>query len=156
MTIDLILIGKTDSAHVASLVAEYQGRINRYLKFQITAVPDVKGGKISPAVQSEQEGRAILKLIEPGDYLALLDERGTEFSSTQFASWLQQRMSASTRRLVFVIGGPYGFSPEVKARANASLSLSKMTFSHQIVRALFAEQLYRAFTILRGEPYHHE
>ncbi len=149
MTIDLIVVGKTDLKEITALIELYQRRIDRYLKFRITTIPDPKTGKI-------EEGKRILKLIEPGDYVALLDEHGTEFSSVEFASWIQQRMNSSTRRLVFVVGGPYGFSDEVRERADASLSLSKMTFSHQIVRALFMEQLYRAFTILRGEPYHHE
>lgn len=150
MIIELIVVGKTDSAHVAALVAEYERRVNRYLKFGLITIPDPK----NPS--REQEGVIILKHCQPADYVVLLDERGAEYTSRKFASWLQGRMNSGVRRVVMVIGGAFGFSDEVRARANASLSLSKMTFSHQIVRALFMEQLYRAFTILRGEPYHHD
>lgn len=157
MVVDLIVVGKTDMAEVAALVEMYQKRINRYLKFNITTVPDPRrGAKMPQATQKTQEGEAILRLIQPGDYLALLDERGAQHTSQQFTDWMRKLMSASTRRLCFVIGGPYGFSQAIKQRADATLSLSKMTFSHQIVRALFTEQLYRAFTILNNEPYHHD
>ncbi len=156
MVVDLIVVGKTDSAHVAALVEMYQKRINFYLKFNIITIPDVRrNAKMSAAGQSRLEGESILKQVSPQDYLALLDENGIQHSSVEFADWLQKRMSASTRRVCFVIGGPYGFSESVRKRADASLSLSRMTFSHQIVRAIFTEQLYRAFTILNNEPYHH-
>ncbi len=157
MKIDLIVVGKTDMAEVARLVELYAGRIGHYLRFEITVIPDPKNRKtLSEAQQKELEGEAILRLVEPADHLVLLDERGKESSSVEFAAWLQKRMASGTRRLCFVIGGPYGFSEKVYARASEKVSLSRMTFSHQIVRALFTEQLYRALTILNNEPYHHQ
>ena len=157
MQIDLIVVGKTDMREVESLVAMYAKRINFYCKFSITTLPDVKNTKnLSIKQQRTAEGEAILRQISDGDYVMLLDEKGEEFRSLDFAQWLQKRLNSGIRRLVLVIGGPYGFSEEVYARANGKLSLSKMTFSHQIVRAIFTEQLYRAFAILNNEPYHHE
>ena len=157
MQIDLIVVGKTDMREVESLVAMYAKRINFYCKFSITTLPDVKNTKsLSIKQQRSAEGEAILRQITDGDYVMLLDEKGEEFRSLDFAQWLQKRLNSGIRRLVLVIGGPYGFSEEVYARANGKLSLSKMTFSHQIVRAIFTEQLYRAFAILNNEPYHHE
>lgn len=155
--IDLIVVGKIDSPQVATLVDMYQKRINHYLKFNIITVPDVKrSAKTTPATQSRQEGELILKLITPADHVVLLDENGMQYSSMEFAAWLQKRMIAAVRKLCVVIGGPYGFSEAVRKRADAAVSLSQMTFSHQIVRAIFTEQLYRAFTIINNEPYHHE
>lgn len=157
MTIELVVVGKTDSREVESIVAGYAKRINHYCRFSIAVLPDLRNTKsLTEAQQRTAEGDAILRQLAPGDFVALLDERGEEFRSTQFAAWMQKRMNSGTRRLVMVIGGPYGFSEEVYARADAKVSLSKMTFSHQIVRAIFAEQIYRAFTILNNEPYHHE
>ena len=157
MNIELIVIGKTDSKEVASLVEMYGKRVNHYCKFSITTLPDVKNTKsLSINQQRSLEGEAILRQTEPSDYVVLLDERGSEMRSIEFADWLQKRMLSGVRRLVLVIGGPYGFSSEVYNRANQRLSLSKMTFSHQIVRAIFTEQLYRAFAILNNDPYHHE
>ena len=157
MNIDLIVIGKTDMREVESLVTMYAKRINFYCKFSITTLPDVKNTKsLSIKQQRTAEGEAILRQIGEGDYVMLLDEKGEEFRSMEFAQWLQKRLNSGIRRLVLVIGGPYGFSEEVYARANGKLSLSRMTFSHQIVRAIFTEQLYRAFAILNNEPYHHE
>ena len=157
MSIDLIVVGKTDMREVESLVAMYAKRINFYCKFSITTLPDVKNTKsLSIKQQRTAEGEAILRQVGDGDYVMLLDEKGEEFRSLDFAQWLQKRLNSGIRRLVLVIGGPYGFSEEVYARANGKLSLSKMTFSHQIVRAIFTEQLYRAFAILHNEPYHHE
>lgn len=157
MSIDLIVVGKTDMREVESLVAMYAKRINHYCKFSITTLPDVKNTKsLSIKQQRSTEGDAILRQVGEGDFLVLLDERGEEFRSLDFAQWLQKRLNSGVRRLVLVIGGPYGFSEEVYARANGKLSLSRMTFSHQIVRAIFTEQLYRAFAILNNEPYHHE
>ena len=142
---------------VEALVAMYTKRLNHYVKFAITTLADVRNTKnISAAEQKRMEGEAILRLVTDSDHLMLLDEHGLELRSIEFADLLQKRMSAGTKRLVFVIGGPYGFSDAVYQRANSKLSLSKMTFSHQIVRAIFTEQLYRAFTILKNEPYHHE
>ncbi len=157
MNIELIVVGKTDMKEVEALVAMYTKRLNHYVKFAITTLADVRNTKnLSAAEQKRMEGEAILRLVTDADHLMLLDEHGLELRSIEFAELLQKRMSAGTKRLVFVIGGPYGFSDAVYQRANSKLSLSKMTFSHQIVRAIFTEQLYRAFTILKNEPYHHE
>ncbi len=157
MNIELIVTGKTDSPEVEALTAMYARRVNRYCRFDIAVLPDVRNTKsLSEQQQRTAEGRTLLGRIGDGDFLALLDERGDEMRSVDFAVWLQKRMNSGTRKLVLAIGGPYGFSDEVYARADARVSLSKMTFSHQIVRAIFAEQIYRAFTILNNEPYHHE
>lgn len=157
MTIELVVIGKTDSKEVAALVETYVRRVNFYCKFAVTILPDARNTKsMSIRQQRTVEGEAILRQISDQDYVVLLDERGEEMRSVEFAHWLQKRLNSGLKRLMIVIGGPYGFSEEVYARADAKLSLSRMTFSHQIVRAIFAEQIYRAFTILRNEPYHHE
>lgn len=157
MNIELVVVGKTDMKEVEALVAMYTKRLNHYVRFAITTLADVRNTKkLSEAEQKRMEGESILRLVSDSDYLMLLDERGSELRSVEFAELLQRRMSAGTKRLVFVIGGPYGFSDAVYQRANAMLSLSRMTFSHQIVRAIFTEQLYRGFTILKNEPYHHE
>ena len=157
MNIELIVTGKTDSPEVEALTAMYARRVNRYCRFDIAVLPDVRNtNSLSEQQQRTAEGRTLLGRIGDGDFLALLDERGDEMRSVDFAVWLQKRMNSGTRKLVLAIGGPYGFSDEVYARADARVSLSKMTFSHQIVRAIFAEQIYRAFTILNHEPYHHE
>lgn len=157
MNIELVVVGKTDMKEVEALVAMYTKRLNHYVRFAITTLADVRNTKkLSEAEQKRLEGESILRLVSDSDYLMLLDERGAELRSVEFAEQLQRRMLAGTKRLVFVIGGPYGFSDGVYQRANAMLSLSRMTFSHQIVRAIFTEQLYRAFTILKNEPYHHE
>ena len=157
MNIELIVVGKTDMKEVEALVSMYTKRLNHYIKFAITTLADVRNTKnLSAAEQKRLEGEAILRLVTDSDHLMLLDEHGLELRSIEFADLLQKRMSAGTKRLVFVIGGPYGFSDAVYQRANSKLSLSKMTFSHQIVRAIFTEQLYRAFTILKNEPDHHE
>lgn len=157
MNIELIVVGKTDSHEVEALVAMYTKRVNHYCKFSITTIADVRNTRNMAASRQKQlEGEAIMKLLGEGDYLVLMDERGQQYTSMEYAQWLQKRMLSGVKRLVLVIGGPYGFSEEVYARANQKISLSKMTFSHQIVRAIFAEQLYRAFTILNNEPYHHE
>ena len=157
MNIDLVVVGKTDSKNVAELVDAYLRRINFYTRCVITVLPDLKNTKnLTPEEQKRREGELLLRQIGDADYVVLLDEKGREWRSTEFAAWLQKRMNSGVRRLCFVIGGPYGFSDEVYARASERLSLSQMTFSHQIIRAIFAEQLYRAFTILNNEPYHHE
>lgn len=157
MNIELIVVGKTDMKEVEALVAMYTKRLNHYVRFAITTIADVRNTKkLSESEQKRLEGEAILRLVNDSDHLMLLDEHGLELRSLDFAELIQKRMSAGTKRLVFVIGGPYGFSDAVYQRANSKLSLSKMTFSHQIVRAIFTEQLYRAFTILKNEPYHHE
>jgi 23S rRNA (pseudouridine1915-N3)-methyltransferase len=157
VNIELIVVGKTDMKEVEALVTMYTKRLNHYVRFAITTIADIRNTKkLSEAEQKRLEGEAILRLINDSDHLMLLDEHGSEFCSIEFAEMIQRRMSAGTKRLVFVIGGPYGFSDAVYQRANSKISLSKMTFSHQIVRAIFTEQLYRAFTILKNEPYHHE
>ena len=157
MNIELIAIGKTDTEEIESLVANYAKRVNFYCKFSITIIPDIRNTRnISPSQQKAAEGKAIIKSLADGDYVILLDERGEELRSMQFADLMRKRMLSGVKRLVFIIGGPYGFSDEVYQRADSKLSLSRMTFSHQFVRAIFAEQLYRAFTILNNEPYHHE
>jgi 23S rRNA (pseudouridine1915-N3)-methyltransferase len=157
MNIELIVVGKTDMKEVAALVDMYTKRINFYNKFNITYLPDIRNSKnLSESQQKTAEGEAILRLIDDSDRVVLLDEKGSEFRSVEYAEWLQKRMNSGIRRLVFVIGGPYGFSPEVYSRSNEKISLSKMTFSHQIIRAIFTEQLYRAFSILHNSPYHHE
>lgn len=157
MNIELIVVGKTDMREVEALVQMYTKRLNHYVRFAITTIADVRNTKkLSGAEQKRLEGEAILRLLTDSDFVMLLDEHGAELRSIEFADLIQRRMSAGIKRLVFVIGGPYGFSDAVYSRANSKLSLSKMTFSHQIVRAIFTEQLYRAFTILKNEPYHHE
>lgn len=157
MNVELIVVGKTDMKEVETLVAMYTKRINHYVRFAITTLADIRNTrKLSESEQKRLEGEAILRLISDSDHLTLLDEHGAEYRSIEFAEVLQRRMSSGVKRLVFVIGGPYGFSDALYQRANSKISLSKMTFSHQIVRAIFTEQLYRAFTILKNEPYHHE
>ncbi|MBQ3209423.1 MAG: 23S rRNA (pseudouridine(1915)-N(3))-methyltransferase RlmH [Alistipes sp.] len=157
MNIELIVVGKTDSKEVSALVDMYTKRINFYNRFNITYIPDIRNSKnLSESQQKTAEGEAILRLIDDSDRVVLLDEKGSEFRSVEYAEWLQKRMNSGIKRLVFVIGGPYGFSPDVYSRSNEKISLSKMTFSHQIIRAIFTEQLYRAFSILHNSPYHHE
>ena len=157
MNIELIVVGKTDQKEVEALVEMYAKRINRYCKFSITTLADVRNTKnMAPSRQKQLEGEAILRLVGEGDCLTLMDERGAQYTSMEYAQWLQKRMLSGVKRLVLVIGGPYGFSEEGYKRSDQKISLSKMTFSHQIVRAIFTEQLYRAFTILHNEPYHHE
>lgn len=157
MNIELIVVGKTDSKEINALVELYTKRVNFYCKFGITTLPDLRNTKnLSTDQQKSSEGDLIMRQLADSDFVVLLDERGNQYTSLEFADWLQKRMNSGVKRLVMVIGGAYGFSPEVYARANAKLSLSKMTYSHQIIRAIFAEQIYRAFTILRNEPYHHE
>ena len=157
MNVELIVVGKTDMKEVEALVTMYTKRINHYVRFAITTIADVRNTrKLSEAEQKRLEGEAILRLINESDHVALLDEHGAELRSIEFAELMQRCMSSGVKRLVYIIGGPYGFSDAVYQRANSKLSLSKMTYSHQLVRAIFTEQLYRAFTILKNEPYHHE
>ncbi|MGI9551554.1 MAG: 23S rRNA (pseudouridine(1915)-N(3))-methyltransferase RlmH [Aurantibacter sp.] len=157
MTIRLLAIGKTDSKELQQLMAVYENRLKHYIKFEFEIIPDVKNSKnLSENQQKEKEGEQILKKLNATDVLVLLDEKGKQYSSVVFAKYLQKKMNSGIKQLVFVIGGPYGFSREVYQKAESKISLSTMTFSHQIVRLFFLEQLYRAFTILRNEPYHHE
>ncbi|SFS53195.1 23S rRNA (pseudouridine1915-N3)-methyltransferase [Zhouia amylolytica] len=156
MNIKLIAIGKTDNSHLQELINDYQKRLGFYVKFNLEIIPDIKNAKnLSESQQKEKEGQMILKKIQSTDQLILLDEQGKNFSSEHFAEYLQKKMNSGIKQLVFVIGGPYGFSQEVYQKSQGKISLSKMTFSHQMVRLFFIEQIYRAFTILRNEPYHH-
>ena len=152
----LILVGKTQSKIFKVGIDDYISRIEHYMPFSITTILELKNTKsLSEDQQKQKEGELILKEIQPSDTVVLLDEHGAEFRSVEYANWLKQKQNTA-RRLVFIIGGPYGFSPDVYARANEKISLSRMTFSHQMVRLIFTEQLYRACTIIKGEPYHHE
>lgn len=156
MKTELIQIGKTVNKHFVAVINDYCERISHYMPFTVNTIPDLKNTKsLSEIQQKDREGELILKALQPSDTVVLLDEHGTEFRSIEFASWLE-RQQHSARRLVFVIGGPYGFSSAVYSRADYMLSLSKMTFSHQMIRMTFCEQIYRACTIIKGEPYHHE
>ena len=157
MKIALVVIGKTDANYFAQAIAEYTNRLTHYIPYEMVVIPDIKNVKnLSEAQQKEKEGEMILKAMQPGDYLVLLDERGKDFSSMQFATYIEKKMHAVSKRLVFVVGGPYGFSESVYKASSEKISLSKMTFSHQMIRLIFVEQIYRAMTILNNEPYHHE
>lgn len=157
MNIKLIAIGKTDDKNLQALIEEYQKRLSFYIKFEIELIPDLKNAKnLSEIQQKEKEGELILSKLSPTDYLILLDENGKSFNSVEFANELQKKMNAGIKTLVYVIGGPYGFSEVLYQKAQQKISLSKMTFSHQMVRLFFIEQVYRGFTILRNEPYHHQ
>lgn len=156
MKITLLVVGKTTDSHIEALIQEYQKRLTHYLPFTLQVIPELKNTKALTSEQQKQaEGELILRTITPATDLILLDEHGKEYRSIEFADYVQKRM-LSGRDVVFVVGGPYGFSEAVYQRANGKISLSKMTFSHQMVRLFFVEQIYRAMTILRGEPYHHE
>lgn len=156
MNIKLIAIGKTDDKNLQALIDEYSKRLNFYIKFELEIIADIKNVKnLSESQQKEKEGELILSKITATDQLILLDENGKTFSSLSFSEELQKKMNSGIKTLVFVIGGPYGFSAAIYAKANGKISLSQMTFSHQMVRLFFIEQLYRGFTILKGEPYHH-
>ena len=156
MKITLLVVGKTTDTHIELLIQEYQKRLAHYIPFNIQVIPELKNTKaLTPEQQKQTEGELILRTINSSTDLVLLDEHGKEFRSIEYADYLQKKMS-SGRDVVFVVGGPYGFSQSVYERANGKISLSKMTFSHQMVRLFFVEQIYRAMTILRGEPYHHE
>lgn len=157
MKINLLVIGKTDAGYIREGIEEYEKRLQRYVTYEMKILPDVKNAKnLTEALQKEKEGEMILEEIPATDWVILLDEKGKEFTSLEFAEFLKQKMVRSLKKIVFVVGGPYGFSEQVYQRANDKISLSKMTFSHQMVRMIFAEQIYRAMTILKGEPYHHE
>ena len=157
MNIKILTIGKTDNKALQSLIDDYTKRLSFYIKFDLEIIPDIKNVKnLSESQQKEKEGELILAKLVPTDQLILLDEKGTTFSSLAFSDYLQKKMNSGAKTLVFVIGGPYGFSDEVYQKAQGKISLSLMTFSHQMVRLFFIEQLYRGFTILRNEPYHHQ
>ena len=156
MTIKLIAIGKTDNKQLIALIDEYQKRLGFYIKFDFEVIPDIKKAKnLSEEQQKQKEGELILGKLNATDVLILLDENGKQFDSVSFANYLQKHMNSGIKQLVFVIGGPYGFSQDIYNKAQGKISLSKMTFSHQMVRLFIIEQLYRGFTILKNEPYHH-
>ncbi len=157
MKIKLLAIGKTDDKNLKILIDNYQNRLQHYIKFELEIIPDIKNAKnLSEKQQKEKEGELLLKKIQATDNLILLDEKGKEFTSIQFSEFMQKKMNAGIKQLVFVIGGPYGFSENVYKKAQGKISFSKMTFSHQMFRLFVVEQIYRAFTILKNEPYHHK
>ena len=157
MKITLLTMGKTDVTWVKNGLDLYVSRLKHYVPFAVNELPELKNvSSFSTAQIKEKEGCNILNAVRPGDEVILLDERGKDYSSLEFAGFLRDRQMRSNRDLVFVIGGAYGFSDEVYKRADGKISMSKMTFSHQMIRVIFAEQLYRAFTIIKGQPYHHE
>ena len=157
MKIRLLCIGKTDDRYIQEGVEKYLKRLKHFVSFQIVELPDIKNVKnLSENQQKDREGDLLLKNIHAQDFVVLLDEQGKEFRSIEFSAYLEHKMVSSTAQLVFIIGGPYGFSAAVQQRANYTISLSKMTFSHQMIRLFLVEQLYRAYSIMRGEPYHHE
>lgn len=157
MNIKILTIGKTDNKALQSLIDDYSKRLSFYIKFDLEIIPDIKNVKnLSESQQKEKEGELILAKLTSTDQLILLDEKGTTFSSVGFSDYLQKKMNSGAKTIVFVIGGPYGFSDEVYQKAQGKISLSLMTFSHQMVRLFFIEQLYRGFTILKNEPYHHQ
>lgn len=157
MKITLLCIGKTDDKRLLQLIEEYSKRLNHYVKFSIEILPDIKKVKhLSESQQKEKEGALILSKVSTQDHLILLDENGKEYNSVSFSKLLQKKMNAGYKTLVLVIGGPYGFSQAVYQAAQGKIALSQMTFSHQMVRLFITEQLYRGFTILKGEPYHHQ
>lgn len=152
----LIMVGRTTEKWIEQGMEDYCSRLTHFAPFEIITVPELKNTKsMDTKVQKELEADAILRLLQPSDDVMLLDEKGLEMTSEQTASWLDRKLQGSAKRLVFIIGGPYGFSDRVYAAAGGKLSLSRMTFSHQMVRVIFVEQLYRAFTIMKGLPYHH-
>jgi len=157
MKVTLLCVGKTDDKHVLEGIDVYKKRLKHYTNFEIVIIPDIKNSKnLTQNQQKAKEAEILLKNISNIDYVILLDERGKEFSSIEFSTFLEKQMLSSVTQLIFIIGGPYGFDDNIYQRANFKISLSKMTFSHQMIRMFFVEQLYRAFTILRNEPYHHE
>uniref|UniRef100_UPI0032175027 23S rRNA (pseudouridine(1915)-N(3))-methyltransferase RlmH n=1 Tax=uncultured Draconibacterium sp. TaxID=1573823 RepID=UPI0032175027 len=157
MKITLLVVGKTDTSYLREGMDEYIKRMKYYINFEIEIIPDIKKGKnTSIEIQKAKEGDLILSKLGLGKELHLFDEKGKMFSSVEFSQFIEKKMISGPKELVFVIGGPYGFSKEVYQRASSKISLSRMTFSHQMVRLLCVEQIYRAFTILKGEPYHHE
>jgi len=157
MKITFLTVGKTEDAYLKEGIDKYVKRLKHYTKLELVELNELKNTKaLSPEQQKAKEAELILKKITPLDHVVLMDEKGTELSSTQFAAYINKREITSSASLIFIIGGPYGFDPSVYQRANDKISLSRMTFSHQMVRLFFVEQLYRAYTIIKGEPYHHE
>ena len=157
MKIKLLAVGKTDDKNLIQLIEMYQNRLKHYIKFELEIIPDIKNAKnLSEKQQKEKEGELILNKLENSDQLILLDDKGKQYSSIEFSQFLQKKMNSGIKQLVLVIGGPYGFSDAIYKKAQGKLSLSKMTFSHQMIRLFIVEQIYRGFTILKNEPYHHE
>ncbi|WP_420553007.1 23S rRNA (pseudouridine(1915)-N(3))-methyltransferase RlmH [Tenacibaculum aiptasiae] len=157
MKIKLLAIGKTDNKNLIQLIDEYQKRLKHYVKFELEIIPDIKNVKnLSETQQKEKEGQLILSKLQNTDQLILLDDKGKHFTSIEFSQFLQKKMNSGIKQIVLVIGGPYGFSEAVYQKAQGKISLSKMTFSHQMIRLFIVEQIYRGFTILKNEPYHHE
>lgn len=157
MKILFLVIGKTDESYLETGIDKYLKRLVHYIPFEMKVIPDIKNRKtLTEEQQKKMEGELILSQIGVGDELILLDEKGKTFTSVSFSQWIERQMNTSAKRLIFVVGGPYGFSDEVYAKAKSKISLSEMTFSHQMIRLIFVEQLYRAFTIMKGEPYHHK
>lgn len=157
MKIVLLVVGKTVGKELTTLISDYAGRVTHYIPFEMVTIPELKNTKsLSLEQQKQAEGELIMKQLQSSDYVVLLDERGKEMRSVDFAEWIEKRQQTVGKRLVFIIGGPYGFSKDVYDRKQEMLSVSKMTFSHQMIRLIFTEQLYRAMTIIKNEPYHHE
>ena len=157
MKILLVTVGNTDKKYMKEGIDEYIKRLSFYIPFETKVIADLKNrSALSVDLQKEKEGQMILSQVLPGDHLILLDEHGSEFSSVEFSSWIEKKMITGLKQLVFVVGGPYGFSKNVYQRADFKIALSQLTFSHQMVRLIFVEQLYRAMTIIKNEPYHHE
>lgn len=156
MKILFLVIGKTDESYLEIGIGKYIKRLEHYIPFEMKVIPDIKNRKtLTEEQQKKAEGDLILSQLNPGDDLILLDEKGKTFTSVMFSQWIEKQMNAGSKRIVFVVGGPYGFSKEVYDKCKYKISLSEMTFSHQMIRLIFVEQLYRAFTIIKGEPYHH-
>lgn len=157
MKIVIIAVGKTATQYIAAATDDFIRRASRYVPVEMSIIPDLRSTRgLTEEMQKQREGKSIIASLQPGDLVTLLDERGAELTSRQFAGEIERGIVSGLKRMVFVIGGPYGFSPEVYARADRKLSLSRMTFTHEMVRLFFAEQVYRAMTIMRGEPYHHD
>lgn len=157
MKLILIVIGKTTDLHVQAMIDDYSRRLQHYVPFSLEVIPELKATKsLTTDQQKAAEAELIKRQLQAGDHIVLLDEHGRERRSVDFAVWLEKRIAAGARRIVFIVGGPYGFDASIHTMAAEEISLSQMTFSHQLIRVLFVEQLYRAHTILRGEPYHHE
>ena len=156
MTIKLIAIGKTDSKQLQELITNYIDRLQHYIRFELCIIPDLKNVKnLSEEQQKKKEGELILKELKPNDHVIILDENGKEYTSVGFSEFLQKKMNSGCKQLVLIIGGPYGFSEDIRKKAISKISFSKMTFSHQMIRLFVVEQLYRGFSILKNEPYHH-
>ncbi|MDK2851835.1 MAG: rRNA (pseudouridine1915-N3)-methyltransferase [Proteiniphilum sp.] len=157
MKVVLLSVGKTDHPLLSQIIEDYRKKVNHYIPFEMRMVPDPKNRRnLSEKEQKAEEAELLLKVLQPSDHVVLLDEKGKQYRSTEFARYLEKKSHSVSRQLVFLVGGPYGFAPEIYERATEMISLSKMTFTHQMVRLVFTEQLYRAMTIIHNEPYHHE